>query len=117
MKHLRNFAIVLVIAVAAWKLPGGGTATSTISNALSVAFVAGFCFFGYRLYMEHRDALHGLDDRQRGILYAALALAAFALVATSRLWNLGAGGAILWLALLGAAAWAIYTVWRAYRTY
>ena len=117
MKHVRNFGIILVLAVAAWKLPGGGTATGTISNALSIAFAAGFCFFGFRLYMEHRDALHGLEDRQRGILYGALALAAFALIATSRMWASRPGGAILWLALLGISAWAIYSVWRAYRTY
>jgi len=117
MKHVRNFAIIIVLAVAAWKLPGGGTATGTISNALSIMFAAGFCFLGFRLYMEHRDTLHGLEDRQRGILYAAAALAGFALIATSRLWHLGPGGAIVWLALIGVAAWAIYSVWRAYRTY
>ena len=25
--------------------------------------------------------------------------------------------AVVWLAMLGAAGWAIYSVWRAYRTY
>ncbi len=40
----------------------------------------------------------------------------FAIVATSRMWN-SPIGAILWLAMLGAAGYAMYTVWRAYRTY
>jgi hypothetical protein len=116
-KNLRNIAIILVLAVAVWKLPGGGTAARTISNILSVAFIAGVFFFAYRTYMERRDVLFGLEDRQRGLLYGAGALIAFALVATSRMWDAGALGGLVWLAMLGAGGWAIYSVWRAYRTY
>jgi hypothetical protein len=116
-KNLRNIAIILVLAVAVWKLPGGGTAARTISNILSVAFIAGVFFFAYRTYMERRDVLFGLEDRQRGLLYGALALIAFALVATHRMWDAGPLGDLVWLAMLGAGGWAIYTVWRAYRTY
>ena len=116
-KHLRNIAIIIVLAVAVWKLPGGGTAAATISNLLWVAFLAGVAFFGYRTYMERREVLHGLEDRQRGFLYGAFALIAFALVATSKMWNAGGLGALVWLAMLGAGAWAIYSVWRAYRAY
>ena len=116
-KHLRNLAIIIVLAVAVWKLPGGGTAAATISNLLWVAFLGGVAFFAYRTYMERRDVLHGLDDRQRGLLYGAFALIAFALLATSRMWNAGGLGALVWLAMLGAGAWAIYSVWRAYKTY
>ena len=43
--------------------------------------------------MEHRETIFGLEERQRGLLYGALALAAFALVATSRLWDAGGLGA------------------------
>jgi hypothetical protein len=116
-KHLRNIAIILVLAVAVWKLPGGGTAAATISNLLSVAFLGGLFFFGYRTYMERRETLHGLEDRQRGLLYGAFALIAFALIATHRMWNAGGLGGVVWLAMLGAGAWAMYSVWRAYRAY
>src|SRR4051794_30693838 len=117
-KNLRNVAIILALALAVWKLPGGGTAALTISNLFSVLFLGGMFFFGYRMYMEHRETLYTLEDRQRAILYGALALAAFALAATSKLWNSSSAlGGLLWLAMLGAAAWAIYSVWRAYRTY
>src|SRR5262245_60070207 len=117
-KNLRNFAIVLALAIAVWKLPGGGTAAGVISNLFSIFFIGGALFFGYRLYMEHRDTLFGLEERQRALLYGAIALAAFAFAATNRLWNeVGALGGLLWLAMLGAAAWAIYSVWQAYRTY
>jgi hypothetical protein len=116
-KNLRNAAIVLLLAVAVWKLPGGGTAAATIRNVFSVLFLGGVFFFGYRTYMEHRETLFGLEERQRALLYGALALAAFAFAATSRMWDVGILGGMLWLAMLGAAGWAIYSVWRAYRTY
>jgi len=116
-KHLRNIAIVLALAVIVWKVPGGGTASRTIANIFSVLFLAGLFFLGYRVYMERRETLFSLEERQRGLLYGALALAAFALIATSRLWNAGGLGAMLWLAMLGAAGWALYSVWRAYKTY
>ena len=116
-KHLRNVAIILVIAVAVWKLPGGGTAADTIGNVFSVFFIGGLFFLGYRVYMERRDTLFGLEERQRGLLYGALALAAFALVATARMWDAGGIGVLIWFAMLGASAYAIYSVWRAYNTY
>jgi hypothetical protein len=116
-KTLRNILIIVLLAVAVWKLPGGGTASDTVWNLLTVAFFGGLLFFGYRLYMEHREALHGLEDRQRGLLYGAFALIAFALVATHRMWDAGGLGGVVWLAMLGAGAWAIYSVWRAYRAY
>ena len=116
-KHLRNIAIILALTVAVWKVPGGGTASQTIANIFSVLFLAGLFFLGYRVYMERRETLFSLEERQRGLLYGALALAAFALVATGRLWDLGGLGALLWLLMLGASGWAMYSVWRAYKTY
>ncbi len=116
-KNLRNVAIILVIAVAVWKLPGGGTAASTIGNVFSVLFIAGLFFLGFRVYMERRDVILGLEERQRGLLYGALALAAFALIATRRMWDAGGLGAVIWMAMLGASAYAVYSVWRAYSSY
>ncbi|WP_028062504.1 hypothetical protein [Solirubrobacter soli] len=116
-KHIRNAAIVLALAVAVWKIPGGGTASATIANIFSVIFLASLFFLGYRVYMERRETLFSLEERQRGLLYGALALATFAVVATGRLWDAGPLGPMLWLAMLGASAWALYSVWRAYKTY
>jgi hypothetical protein len=116
-KHLRNIAIVLLLAVAVWKVPGGGTASNTISNIFSVLFLGGLFFFGFRVYMERRETIFSLDERQRGLMYGALALAVFAIVATRRLWDAGGLGAMLWLLMLGASGWALYSVWRAYKTY
>jgi hypothetical protein len=116
-KHLRNIAIIVVLALAVWLVPGGDTASVTISNLLMIIFVGGLLFFGYRLYMEHREAIFGLPERSRGILYAAIALGAITLVATARMWDSGGLGAMLWLAFLALAIWGLVSVWRAYREY
>src|SRR5919197_5748683 len=115
-KHLRNIAIIVLLAVVVWKVPGGGAASVTVSNLLSVVFVGALLFFAYRLYMERRNAILGLDDRQRGLLYGSLALGAFTLVATRRMWDSGGLGAIVWLVLMCLTIYGVYSVWRAYRS-
>jgi hypothetical protein len=116
-RHLRNIAIIVVLAVIVWQVPGGGTASVTINNVLGVIFIGGLLFFGYRIYMEHRETIFGLEERQRGILYASIALGAITLVATQRMWDSGGLGAVLWLAFLCLAIWGLYSTWRAYRSY
>jgi hypothetical protein len=115
--HLRNIAIIVALAAAVWLLPGGDAASVTISNLLGIIFIGGVLFFGYRLYMEHRETIFGLEERQRGILYASIALGAITLVATRRMWDEGGLGAVLWLAFMSAAIWGLYSTWRAYREY
>jgi TRAP-type C4-dicarboxylate transport system permease small subunit len=116
-KHLRNIAIVVLLALAAWQLPGGGTAVGTINNVLGLIFAGGIVFFGYRLYMEHRTTLFGLEDRLRGLFYGSLVLLALALIGTSRLFDEGGVGVLIWLALIGAAVYGGFTVYRASREY
>jgi hypothetical protein len=116
-KHLRNVAIIVVLALVVWLLPGGDAGSNTVYNLLTIVLTAGLLFFGYRLYMEHRATIFGLGDNQRGVLYGAIALAAIALLATSRLWDQGGLGALIWFGLLSLAAWGIYRVWRAYSEY
>ena len=115
--HIRNILIIIALALVVWLVPGGDEAGITISNLLSIIFVSGILFLGYRLYMENRETIFGLDERQRGVLYAGLALVAITLVATSRMWDAGGVGALVWLVLIGAGIYAVYGVWRAYRTY
>jgi hypothetical protein len=115
--HVRNIAIVILLAVIVWQVPGGGTSAATINNILGIIFIGGLLFFGYRMYMENRETIFGLGERQRGILYASVALAAIALVATERMWDSGGLGAVLWLAFISAAVYGLFFVWRAYREY
>jgi TRAP-type C4-dicarboxylate transport system permease small subunit len=115
-KHLRNIAIVVALALVVWLVPGGARAGATISSLLGIAFAAGLLFFAYRMYMERRDTIHGLPDRQRGILYASFVLGTVAIVATARMWQTGLG-AIVWLAMIGLAVAGAYSVWAAHRAY
>jgi hypothetical protein len=115
--NLRNIAIVLVLAVAVWQLPGGGTATDVTSNILGLIFAGGLVFLGYRLYMEHRTTLFMLEDKVRALLYGSLGLAALALIGTGRFFGEGGLGVLVWLALIGAAVYGCVTVYRAAREY
>jgi heme/copper-type cytochrome/quinol oxidase subunit 4 len=115
-KHIRNIAILVALALLVWLVPGGSTAGATVWNVLGLLFAAGIVLLGYRFYMEHRETILGLDDRQRGMLYAAFALLVVAIVGFGRMWRTGAGG-LLWLALVAIAAWACFSVWRAWREY
>ena len=115
--HLRNIAIVLLLAVAVWQLPGGGTATNTISNVLGLLFAGGLVFLGYRMYMEHRTTLFILEDKVRALLYGSLVMAAVALIGTRRFFDEGGLGVLVWLALIGAAVYGCVTVFRAEREY
>ena len=116
-KHLRNIAIILGLTLVVWLVPGGAAAGRTIDNLLGILFLGGLLFLGYRLYMERRETIFGLEERQRGIFYASVALATITLVATGRMWDEGGLGAILWLAFIALAAWGLFTTWRAYREY
>jgi tellurite resistance protein TehA-like permease len=116
-KNIRNVFIVLGLAAIVWGVPGGDTASTTISNLLSILLFAGLLFFAYRLYMEHRTTLYDLPDNQRVILYGSAALTVITLVATSRMWNSGGAWVLLWFALLGIAAYGFAFVIRAWRTY
>ena len=116
-KHIRNVLIIVALAVVVWLAPGGGTGSSLIYNVLTIVLTAGLLFFGYRLYMENRATIFGLGDNVRAVLYGSLTLASVALLATSKLWNDGGLGALLWVALLSVAAFGLYRVWRAYSEY
>ena len=115
--HLRNFGILILLALAVWLLPGGGTAAGTLNNILGLLFAGGLVFFGYRMYMEHRSSLFILEDRVRAVLYGSLVLIALALIGTGRLWDEGGVGVLIWLALIGAGAYGCVTVYRASREY
>ena len=115
--HLRNFGILLLLALAVWLLPGGGTAAGTINNILGLLFAGALVFFAYRMYMEHRTTLFMLEDRVRALLYGSLVLIALALLGTSRLWDEGGIGVLVWLALIGAGVYGCVTVYRTAREY
>lgn len=117
MKTARNVAIILALALVVTVSPAGLTAQATVSNILSVLFIAGLGFFAYRVYMENRVRLFDLPDRQRLVLYGSATLLAFALIGTRRFWDSNGPAIALWFALIAAAAYGFATVVRAWREY
>ena len=114
---LRNVLIIAILAVAVAFVPGGGKTSSVIVQILSFGFLAAISVWGFRLYREHRVDLYGLGDRNRAILYGSLGLAVLAVAATTRLWDSGGGGILLWFAMIGAAAYGVLGVYRSSRMY
>jgi hypothetical protein len=116
LSTVRNLGIILVLAAAVAFIPGGGTTADVIGGVLSTLILVSLVFFVARLYREHRLDLEGLGDRWRALLYGALGVALVAMAARPRL-EQTSGGTLVWVALLGGAAYAVYLVWRHYRQY
>ena len=116
-RTVRNVVILLLLAAAVWRLPGGATGERAISNLVGVIFWGGLLFVVYRLYMERRATLMGWDERLRVRLYLAVGLLMFAIVATARMFSFGSFGALAWFILLGLAVWGIFTAVRTGSSY
>jgi hypothetical protein len=114
MKNALNVGIILAIAAAVAFLPGGGTGLQTVAAFFSIVMFGGIAWWVARLYMEHRYDLFSLGDRNRALLYGAVAVIVLTLAASSRLLATGLG-IIIWLSLMSGSVFAVYTVWRAYR--
>jgi hypothetical protein len=117
MKTARNWAIVALIALAIVVLPGGGPTLNVVMSMLSIAFFAGIALFGYRLYRDQRFILDSMSDRQRFVLYASIGVAFLNFTATSRLFNAGGVGVLVWLGLLGLCSYGVMWVFVSYRRY
>jgi hypothetical protein len=116
VKTARNVAIVLVIALAVYLLPGGGRAATIFESLLYIGFGVGFGYLGLQLYREHRVAIYGLGDRYRVLLYGGLALLLFALTARQRMWQTGLGE-LVWFVLVALVVYAFLAVYRRWRAY
>ena len=117
MGTLAKFGLIALVALALTALPGGDSALDVTLALLSIVFFTLIAVLGYRLYMRFRDDIEGLPENQRWVLYGSIGVAFLALCATDRLFDAGGGGALLWLAILGAASYGLYWVWGRYRAY
>ena len=117
MKLALYWAIIALIALAVVALPGGGPVLNVVLTLLSIAFFAGIAMFAYRLYHEQRFTLDSLTDRQRFVLYASIGLALLNFTATSRLFDAGGAGVLLWLVILGLCSYGVMWVYVSYRRY
>jgi hypothetical protein len=117
MKTARNWAIIALIALVVVAVPAGGALFNVIMAVLTIAFLTGIAMAGYRLYVEHRFTIDSLTDRQRFVLYASIGVAMLNFTATSRLFNAGGIGVLIWLVLLGLCSYGVMWVYVSYRSY
>ena len=101
MRQVRNWSIVALIALAIVVLPAGGPLLNVVLTLLSIAFFAAIALFAYRLYIEQHFTIDSMSDRQRFVLYGSIGVALLNFTATSRLFNAGGLGVLVWLLILG----------------
>lgn len=116
MSLLWKFGVIALVALLLTGLPGGDSALNLMLTALSLVFFTAIAMLGYRLFRQFRMDLEGLPDANRAVLYGSIGLAFLTFCATSRLFDVGGGGVVIWLALLGACSYGVYWVWSQYRT-
>ncbi len=112
----RNILIVLLLAAAVYAIPGGSIAAGIVGTLISIAFAVAIWFALVYVYRNFRTTIFGLGDRHRGFLYAGLAAILFLGAAADRFFD-SAAGTFAWLAILGAAAYALIATFRHWREY
>ncbi len=110
-------AIVALIALAFTVAPGGGNALDTILTVLTIGFFVGIAMLGVRMYREQRFTLDSLEDRERFVLYAALAGVVVTFTASDRLFASGGVGVLLWICLLALCCFGLFWVYSSSRRY
>ena len=116
MRHVRNIAIILLLALGVAFVPGGGAVAETVLAALTMGFLATIGLLGYRLYTQNQLTLSALPDARRALLYGAVGAIALMIAGTDELLGDGAG-TLIWIAVLGTSVFAIIAVWREAETY
>ena len=117
MQFAWKFGVIALIALAVVVLPGGGSALDVAVTLLTILFFAAIAFLAYRLFREHGFELDTLEPSQRLVLYGSIGLALVTFTATNRLYDIGGGGILIWLALLALCSYGIFWVWTKYRRY
>jgi hypothetical protein len=117
MQFAWKLGVVALIALALVVLPGGGSALDVAVTLLTILFFGSIAFLVYRLFRERRFELDSLEPNQRLVLYGSVGLALVTFTASNRLFDIGGGGILIWLALLALCSYGIFWVWTKYRSY
>ena len=112
---VRNICIVLGLALV-FALPAAGAAQTYITLIVRALLIAAFLYFGFVMWRENRHQLRWLPERQKAILYAALALLAVLLV-SGFFFPGGTFGTLVYLVLIGGLGYLIYRIWQDARRY
>ena len=116
MKHARNVAIIVALAVAIVAVPGGGDTAGLLGAVFSLAIVALIAYFAGRLYRDRQIDIYGLGDVDRGILYASIGAIVLLLAASGRLTSTGIGtlAEVAGLAVCAGGLLRVFRNWQRY---
>lgn len=103
----RNVAIVAGLVVV-FALPRSGALAGTISLLVRALMIAAFLYFAYTMWRANQSAIATLPDRDRSIVYAALALLVVLLV----VWLIVPLSDSATVVVLGGIGGLGYLVWR-----
>jgi hypothetical protein len=116
VKHVRNVAIVLVLALVLTVLPAGGNIADGVLAALGLVFLGAIALLLVRFWRENSVTRDAMTDRQRGLIYGSLGAIALAVAGTDELFETGLG-TVIWILVLGVGAWVVFNTWREANTY
>jgi len=114
VKHVRNIAIIMLIALGVDLIPGGGKGANSFQQLLYLLFLGTLGWFVSIMYRQHRTSLYALGDRRRAILYASVG--ALVLI-VSALWRVNGPSAVVALVVAGVAIYAIVMIFVSARQY
>jgi len=113
-KHVRNIAILALIALAVDAVPGGSDGTGLLAAIFSLAIVSLLVYMAGRFYRDHQVDIYGLRDADRALVYVALG----GIVVVFAAWRFnGTIGWVVSLAALALCAGAILHVYRNWQRY
>jgi hypothetical protein len=107
----RNVAIILLVSAAVYFVPGGGDVAAAVSWVLGTLFAIALCWVAVMLYRRFRGDLQLLGDGGRALLYGGVGALVIAGAGARTMFETGVG-AVVWVALVGGAIYALVLVWR-----
>jgi hypothetical protein len=116
MRHVRNIAIIMALALVVAAAPAGGNVAEAILTAISIAFLVVIGLAAYQIYRSQQLTISALTEGQRAVLVAALGLIVLMIAGADEMLETGLG-ALIWIGLLAAAGIAIWRLWVESQTY
>jgi hypothetical protein len=107
-----GIGVIALVALLIVALPSGGSFVDLVNNSLNAIFLTILAISAVRLYRTQGEWLSSLSDRDRGVVYGAIAVATLSVVAIDRFRSLWNGGVVLVILIVAACGFAIYRVWR-----
>lgn len=111
MRTLRNLSIIALLALGLTVLPAGGNVAEGVLVFLSLLFAVAIGGMFVRLWKGtalYRDAM---TDRQRWLVYGSCGAIALMVAGADEMLASGLG-TVVWVTILLASGWLIFSTWR-----